>query len=168
MRSNKKGFTLIELLIVIAILGALAVGLLASIDPLEQVKKGRDTAARTAASQFYNAILAYYGDNGVMPGTLTNLITAIPATDAGITNVIATLETVGLLKQNFVANVGNDNLKKVYVNVKGAATDRINVCVNPESKTFRGDQAAKYNISAVTQATSACPIRTNPICAMCF
>ena len=33
------GFTLIELLIVIALLGALAVGLLATIDPFEQLKK---------------------------------------------------------------------------------------------------------------------------------
>ena len=36
---QNKGFTLIELLIVIALLGALAVGLLATIDPFEQLKK---------------------------------------------------------------------------------------------------------------------------------
>ena len=35
----QKGFTLIELLIVIALLGSLAVGLLATIDPFEQLKK---------------------------------------------------------------------------------------------------------------------------------
>ena len=41
--SLSKGFTLIELLIVIELLGALAAGLLAAIDPFEQLKKGVDT-----------------------------------------------------------------------------------------------------------------------------
>ena len=47
-----KGFTLIELLIVIALLGALAVGLLATIDPFEQLKKGRDTSKKNTVSEF--------------------------------------------------------------------------------------------------------------------
>ena len=38
----QKGFTLIELLIVIALLGALAVGLIGALDPFEQLKKGTD------------------------------------------------------------------------------------------------------------------------------
>ena len=40
---KKKGFTLIELLIVIGILGILAAGLQAAIDPIEQLKKGQDS-----------------------------------------------------------------------------------------------------------------------------
>ncbi|PJE63249.1 Tfp structural protein, partial [Candidatus Roizmanbacteria bacterium CG10_big_fil_rev_8_21_14_0_10_39_6] len=46
IQKQKKGFTLIELLIVIALLGTLAVALLAAIDPFEQFKKGTDTARR--------------------------------------------------------------------------------------------------------------------------
>ena len=46
-----KGFTLIELLIVIALLGALAVGLLAALDPFEQLKKGTDTGTRNTVSE---------------------------------------------------------------------------------------------------------------------
>ena len=42
----KKGFTLIELLIVIAILGILAIALLATLDPFEQLRKSRDGAKR--------------------------------------------------------------------------------------------------------------------------
>ena len=44
--NKNKGFTLIELLIVIALLGALAVGLIGAIDPFEQLKKGADTGVR--------------------------------------------------------------------------------------------------------------------------
>ena len=54
---EQKGFTLIELLIVIALLGALTIGLLATINPFEQLKKGRDTSNQNTATEFYNASL---------------------------------------------------------------------------------------------------------------
>ena len=37
----RKGFTMIELLVVIAVIGILAVALLATLNPLEQIRKGR-------------------------------------------------------------------------------------------------------------------------------
>jgi len=61
---NLRGFTLIELLIVIALLGALAVGLLATIDPFEQLKKGRDTSQRNTTAEFYNANLRLLRNQG--------------------------------------------------------------------------------------------------------
>ena len=54
---KNKGFTLIELLIVIALLGALAVGLLAAVDPFEQLKKGSDTATRNTVITIINAVI---------------------------------------------------------------------------------------------------------------
>ena len=44
---NKKGFTLVELLIVVAILGILAAGLLAALDPIDILKRGRDSNRRS-------------------------------------------------------------------------------------------------------------------------
>ncbi|EKD87098.1 MAG: hypothetical protein ACD_37C00044G0003, partial [uncultured bacterium] len=45
--SSESGFTLIELLIVITILGILATAVLAAINPLEQISRGRDTGSKS-------------------------------------------------------------------------------------------------------------------------
>lgn len=54
------GFTMIELLVVIAVIGVLAVAVLASIDPIEQINKGRDTRKRSNAAQLINAEDRFY------------------------------------------------------------------------------------------------------------
>ena len=48
--SSKAGFTMIELLVVIAVIGVLAVAVLSSINPIEQINKGRDTRTRSDAA----------------------------------------------------------------------------------------------------------------------
>jgi len=67
MFKGKKGFTLIELLVVIGILGILAIGILAAIDPFEQLKKGRDTNLRNVTVEYVNACTRYYATHGVLP-----------------------------------------------------------------------------------------------------
>src|SRR3990167_3167776 len=62
-----KGFTLIELLVVIGILGILAAALIATIDPFEQLKKGRDTTTRNTALEYLNALTRYYATHGAFP-----------------------------------------------------------------------------------------------------
>lgn len=64
---KNKGFTLMELLIVIGVLGILAAGLLAAIDPFEQLKKARDTNNRSAAVEFLGASQRYYTTHGYLP-----------------------------------------------------------------------------------------------------
>lgn len=56
-----------ELLIVIGVLGILAAGLLAAIDPFEQLKKARDTNNRSAAIEFLGASQRYYATHGYLP-----------------------------------------------------------------------------------------------------
>src|SRR3989344_2904925 len=112
------GFTLIELLIVIALLGALAVGLLATIDPFEQLKKGRDTSLRNTTSEFYNANLRYYATKGQFPwatiaGTTSTSFTATTLNTMG--NMVTELVTVGELKERFMELAGTSNLVKILV-----------------------------------------------------
>jgi prepilin-type N-terminal cleavage/methylation domain-containing protein len=67
MNRPNKGFTLMELLIVIGVLGILAAGLLAAIDPFEQLKKARDTNNRSATIEFLGASQRYYATHGYLP-----------------------------------------------------------------------------------------------------
>jgi len=66
-RLKSGGFTMIELLIVISILGILAVMVLAAINPLEQINRGRDTAQRSDAEQLLGAFERYNAFNGYFP-----------------------------------------------------------------------------------------------------
>ncbi|MFC1653230.1 type II secretion system protein [Patescibacteria group bacterium] len=61
------GFTMIELLVVIAVIGVLAVAVLSSINPVEQINKGRDTRVRSNAAQLLNAIDRYYAIHEIYP-----------------------------------------------------------------------------------------------------
>jgi prepilin-type N-terminal cleavage/methylation domain-containing protein len=141
---GKKGFTLIELLIVIALLGALAVGLLATIDPFEQLKKGRDTSLRNTVSEFYNANLRYYSTKGQFPW---------PSGTSGYLNtmtgsVIATLVSAGELKNRFADLAGTGNLAKIYLNSPTA--ENLASCFKPESKAFQIDPNTVYDQSGGT------------------
>lgn len=54
------GFTMIELLVVISVIGVLSVAVLSSINPIEQINKGRDTRTRNDAAQLINAVDRYF------------------------------------------------------------------------------------------------------------
>jgi prepilin-type N-terminal cleavage/methylation domain-containing protein len=152
MRNNsaaKKGFTLIELLIVIALLGALAVGLLATIDPFEQLKKGRDTSQRNTVSELYNAVLRYYSIKGFFPWNTA--VTTIPTSGpvyGGFTASINELITVGELKNRFADLAGTGNLGKIYINSQ--TSESAAVCFKPESKSFQADANTIYDQSGLT------------------
>lgn len=144
-----KGFTLIELLIVIALLGALAVGLLATIDPFEQLKKGRDTSQRNTVSELYNAILRYYSIKGYFPwntAATTNVVAGpvYPTFGSSITELM----TVGELKNRFQDLAGTGNLARIYVNSQTSET--ASVCFMPESKSFQADANTIYDQSGST------------------
>lgn len=146
---STRGFTLIELLIVIALLGALAVGLLATIDPFEQLKKGRDTSQRNTVSEFYNANLRYYSTKAQFPwGTGVLATTSVFA----LSSTVDLLVGAGELKNNFMNLAGTGNLGKIYVS--SAVQEVIAVCYKPESKGFQVDPNTIYDQSGGSSITT--------------
>jgi prepilin-type N-terminal cleavage/methylation domain-containing protein len=159
-RANK-GFTLIELLIVIALLGALAVGLLATIDPFEQLKKGRDTSMRNTVSEFYNAVLRYYSTKAQFPwGTGSLGTTDVNAMGSSVTELM----NAGELKARFPELAGTGNLAKIYVTSNGA--EQVAVCYKPESKSFQLDPNTIYDPTAGTSTFSTCKSQTSSTAAV--
>lgn len=151
-----RGFTLIELLIVIALLGALAVGLLAALDPFEQLKKGTDTGTRNIVSEVHGAIIRYYGIKSHMPWCPTGI--ACPAdpsgndlTTAPVSTAITNIKDAGELKSDFVELAGG-NTTKVFVT--GSEIDAtVAVCYKPTAKSFIADANSKYTILGAATCT---------------
>lgn len=150
---NLRGFTLIELLIVIALLGALAVGLLAALDPFEQLKKGTDTGVRNTVSEVHGAVIRYYAIKNYMPWctdattcpsepSTTNLSTA-PMTTS-ITNIVA----AGELKMDFTTLAGTGTLGKIYVTGSNT-TATVAVCFKPTAKSFIADNNTIFTQAGV-------------------
>lgn len=156
---SKKGFTLIELLIVIALLGALAVGLLAALDPFEQLKKGTDTGARNLASEVQGSIIRFYALKSYMPWCTGVDISTCGTEPTGVAlsslpNMISAIISTGELKTNFTALAGT-NLGKVFVTgTSNLATAKI--CYKPTSKAMKCETNTRYDING-TEQTATCP-----------
>lgn len=149
---SSRGFTLIELLIVIALLGALAVGLIGAIDPFEQLKKGTDTGSRDVVSQVQTAIIRYYAIKNALPPwpTLPNgdPITASGVLTANMAPAFNDIILAGELRSDFV-DIQGKKLDTIYITaVQGdsATSTTITVCYTPGSKSFQADPSTKYSI----------------------
>lgn len=64
---TSRGFTLIELMVAITVIGILAGALLIVINPVEQLKKGRDAQRKHDLSQVQKALEVYFNDKGRYP-----------------------------------------------------------------------------------------------------
>ncbi len=158
----KKGFTLIELLIVIALLGVLAVGLLATIDPFEQLKKGRDTSTRNMVEEFYNAALRYYSINNSFPWGDTAQ-SAVTLDAAPMSAYLTSIQSAGELKEAFLDASGLESVFVTSSTCTGSACEDLKVCFQPQSKAFRNDNNTKFD--SLGENTVA---GTGPDCSTCY
>ncbi len=167
----EKGFTLIELLIVIALLGALAVGLIGALDPFEQLKKGTDTGTRDLVNQVQTAVIRYYSVKNNMPwcpdGTncpadpnKTDLLTA-PLT-VSITNMV----NAGELKSDFTT-IQSKNLTKIFVS-GSQVNNTVAVCYLPTSKSFLADPNTKFNQDGTLVANPSTDCKGNGGATTCY
>lgn len=150
-----KGFTMIELLIVIAVLGILAVAVLAAINPIEQINRGRDTGSRSDAEQLLSAIDRYNASQMVWPWQgaaddaeavgWTQVTAALPAAPTGGCPLLSNLrydETdasclgTDEVKQAFVNRITDSLYNALYIEYGGATGDSVYICFSPQSMSF--------------------------------
>lgn len=174
---DQKGFTLIELLVVIGILGILATGLLATIDPLEQFRKGSDSNERTTSLELVNALTRYYAVHNTFPwDTVANggagcgqgipqpgswasgFVVSAPTDDSafnkGTPGCLAVLETEGELKSQF--HKQQPILSKLWVvdTTGNASTSKsVQVCFHPDSKSEQSKSSTNWDGAVLTGPT---------------
>lgn len=157
---SSKGFTLIELLIVIALLGALAVGLIGALDPFEQLKKGTDTGTRDLVNQMQTAAIRYYSIKNQMPWC--DPTGAVACVDLPTTNLVKAgafqestdrMITAGELKSDF-QTIQSGKLSQIYVTGTVVADLKIVACYKPTSKSFKSDPNTKFEQDGTVVATA--------------
>lgn len=162
-----KGFTMIELLIVIAILGILAVAVLSAINPLEQIRRGRDTGSRSDSEQLVNALERFYASRGFFPWQTSESDTASFTWGDSTSGATAWDDMLGDLvdaeevKESFTARITTATANALYVYYDGGSTGHsAYACFFPQSNSFKMDAAA--DCAQRTSATdfpntNACP-----------
>ena len=161
---SAKGFTLVELLVVIGVLGIIAAGLLATIDPLEQFRKGSDSNRKTATIELHNALTRYYAGHSVYPwatvangGAACNAASVPSGTQVsstGFVSCLTALQNDGELKPSF--STQTQIIQALYATNDTAATSNnsVAVCFDPESKAESRSQQTEY--SQIGAAVTTC------------
>ncbi len=159
MKKQELAFTLIELLIVIRVLGILDAGLLAAVDPFEQLKKGRDGSTRNQVVELQNAYIRYYATHGDLPwknGSCTlEEISSSPQTLSVVSTAgcLAPLISDGELKSDFMTAIGG-GATSIYVYSPTVVS--LVACFSPGSKSVYADEATRYSSGGVDLSASTC------------
>jgi prepilin-type N-terminal cleavage/methylation domain-containing protein len=166
----EKGFTLIELLIVIALLGALAVGLLATVDPFEQLKKGTDTSRRNTTEEIYNSLIRYYAVKNTFPWQQD--LVGMAASDVSMTvdtGYLSQVISAGELKPEFIQLAGSANLGKIFVTSTtfNGVRQNVAVCFLPESKSFGNDPNSQFNQDSTMGTSCVATAQNGTSCFWC-
>jgi len=192
MKRLNKGFTLMELLIVIAVLGILAAGLLAAIDPFEQLRKANDTNNRNATVELVTSMTRYYASYKAYPWNettpkagcsratggdlidLKSLSTGVLPVTTAKTCLTNSLILVGELKDTYFTGIGST---PIYIASDPADKTNFVACFAPESKSARLDSSTKYYLDTTSgvkfvdqtgATTPVCPAVGSSSCYQCY
>ncbi len=157
---------MIELLIVIAVLGVLAIAVLAAINPIEQINRGRDTGNRSDAEQLLSAVDRYNASQMIWPWqcvaddsqvlawvqvTGTGPVSPAPCSCPVLSNLRydetdTACPGTDEIKQSFVNRISDTRYNALYMEFGGASGDSVYVCFSPQSMSFA--QEADRRIAA--------------------
>lgn len=141
---------MIELLIVIAVLGILAVAVLAAINPIEQINRSKDTGTRSDSEQLIGGIDRFYTQKGYYPwqdspndeqSALANWLNVRNKDgDATVNKILTNLAgSTGELKESFTSRVTKNDYNPLFLYNQGGQGDSTYVCFSPSSKAFEAD-----------------------------
>lgn len=193
-KSISSGFTLVELLIVIGLLGAIALIVIAAINPIEQANRARDTRFKADGGQLISAVDRYFAARSEFPWVTAALATDndasygfISAGDQGIGICGADCSTDGLLidvdelkpefrNRDFIKkHSGTDDSAKIFVGKSSGTSESIYACFIPLSKATRQGAVADtkvYTVSATdgtrTQTTICDADTANWVTSGCY
>jgi len=157
-----RGFTMIELLIVIAVLGILAVAVLATINPIEQINRGRDTGSRGDAEQLLSAIDRFNATQGLWPWQIDS-----DSEDAVAWSTVADVEDesncpildklaqgggacgsngADEVKAAFVSRLTASNYNALYMEYTGDTGDSLYICFSPQSGAFKTEAERRCDV----------------------
>jgi len=158
------GFTMIELLIVIAVLGILAIAVLATINPIEQINRGRDTGSRGDAEQLLSAIDRYNATQGLWPwqidtdaeaGVTWGQVTEVADDDSCL--LLDKLAQGGdtcdsgadEIKAAFATRLNASNYNQLYMEYSGGSGDSLYICFSPQSGAFETEATRRCDVEGV-------------------
>jgi len=165
------GFTLVELLIVIGLLGAIALIVIAAINPIEQANRARDTRFKADSAQLISAIDRYFAARQEFPWVTTGDATDNDASygfvsagdeGVGICGSDCTIEGVLLandeLKSEFIErdfiddHGGADNSKKLFLGKETGTSESVYACFIPAAKSTRQGAVADTEVFTINAA----------------
>jgi len=173
------GFTLVELLIVIGLLGAIALIVIAAINPIEQSNRARDTRFKSDSAQLISAIDRYFASRQEFPWVTAGSVTDNDASygfvsagdeGAGICGADCTVD--GLLLSNdelksefrnrdFIDNdSGTDDSKKLFLGKEQGTSESVYSCFIPAAKATRQTAIADGDVYTISAADGSKSVTT--------
>lgn len=168
------GFTLVELLIVIGLLGAIALIVIAAINPIEQANRARDARFNADSSQIVSAIERYYASHQTFPWMDCSGCTAIAndefsftgAGSVGVGVCGASCTENGLLitsneiNNNYLSRdwitkptdqgTGTQQDQKIFVGKGEGASAAVYACYVPQSSSNREKAVTDKTVRALS------------------